>query len=739
MPVEFRAMISFPARQRGIASLMVILLTGMTLTIAALGMMYMVQGTQERQLAVHATTPAQLKAWTGVELLRQFLTNRSTNDLEALAAGEIAVGGTTGIKVELLSKTKPQSGQYRIVANVTGRAADSTAIVQAVYNVKPLDYITTAPGTSTGSTSPAPVNTPATVPPLIRTSTDLNLGSGTLIFTGPQEANVSVNGKVNLSGNVQGLDAISATDDIVIGGTTSMSALTTSGNITLNDAASALTVRAMKNVTLNDSASSANVTANGTITLNGFRQASLATAAGLVKTTAVSVANALGTVTVKSGAVSTINTQADIVWTSSEASRALNANGRVIYSGSNNGTVINNQGDVQLTSATVQAVKTQGSTTLDTSTIANRLDGRGSLDARNRSAVSAGIVGGSITADPNSKSRINVISTAGYSVAVPAVTVTAVTAPTSAQVSKVDAYALRSSANYEFEMVGTQRKVTVRNVQGIADGTYYLGNYPSTLLRGYRDYLCTAVGSDGFCTVPAQPNRTLCQGETSFNGCITYQQGTWYLGGRTLAPGVLWFKGNLDAGSGVYYNSMIATGNIRTSGRNKTVAVNYAGYGPVCTAVARQEDGLAISNDLKGLFPRNLCDTAAGTYKLSAEGNLAFLAGSYEGGSFVGGTITLGSNLDLFVNDVYGSVVAGNNVVTNSTTRVHGTLTSASQGGATQQMGGTTTIDTSGWPATYSPEQAPGNTPAGTGGMTNGSMYDGRPGPTVEMVWTRYL
>ncbi|WP_313551691.1 hypothetical protein [Pseudomonas sp.] len=717
MPVEFRAMISFPACQRGIASLMVILLTGMTLTIAALGMMYMVQGTQERQLAVHATTPAQLKAWTGVELLRQFLTNRSTNDLEALAAGEIAVGGTEGLRVELLSKTKPKSDQYRIVANVTGRAADSTAIVQAIFDVNPLDYTSTGTGPTTGAASGATSpSSPASVPPLIRISTDLNL-NGSVSFEGPQQANISVKGKVNLSGNVTGLDAISSTDDITVGSSVSVSSLTTNGNVTLEGNASALTVSAIKNVTLTGNASAGTVTANGTLNMAG-RQ--------------ISTANVTGSVNISSGAITTLNSQADVFWTSKDSAREINTNGKVTYSGSNNGTAVAAIGDVRIDDGTVQTVRTQGNTVIDRGEIISRLDGQGALTA-NTAVVASGTVGGALTVDKNSK--VNVVRTVNYQVNVPRVTVQTVK-ETVVQTSKVDAYQLRSNANYVFQLSSTgQRQVTVQGVSGIANGVYLLGNYPDAGGRGYRDFLCNEVNAQGMCTAPLQPNKTICQGATTFNGCITYRDGLWSLSGWSLAPGVLWFQGDVQAGSGVYYNSIIATGNIATTAKNKTIAVNYAGFDPICRNTRRAEDNVPASLDLAGLYPLNLCDIAKGLYKPSAVGNVALLAGGYLNGTFSGGMVTLGAS-----NDVYGSVVAGNNVVTTGNTRVHGTITSAAQGGGIQQLGGSTTIDTTAWPSTFSPEQAPGNAPEGSGTTNSGAMYDiGRAQPTVQILWTRYL
>ncbi|TWI52768.1 hypothetical protein IQ22_03144 [Pseudomonas duriflava] len=713
---------TIPLHQRGVASLMVILLTGLSLTVAALGMMYMVQGTQERQLAVHAMTPAQLKAWSGVELVRQYLTNRTTQDLEALTAGELKVEGALGLTVQVLSKTRPDTERYRFVVNLAGSAADSTAIVQAVYDARPLDYVTTSPadtaaGTSSGSTGSS--SGPTGMPDLVKINGDLNLG-GSVSFEGAGEAAVSVNGKVNLSGNVTGLDSIKATGDITLESNASIGSLTSNGTVTLAGSASAITVASMKDVVLSGNANAGTVTANGSVSMAG-RQ--------------IGTANAIGNVSVTGGTITTINTQGNVSWTSADAARTINANGSVAYGGSNNTTTIVSIGNVSLSGGTVQTVRTQGNTALTQGTIQGRLDGQGSL-AANPGTVASGTIGGALPSPVPNGIR-NVQQVAGYKVAIDPVKVTPVT-QTVVQSGKVDAYTLRSAANYIFELDAQgRRQVTVQNVQGIANGVYLIGNYPSDATRGYRAFLCTAVDANGVCTEPVKPGRTICYGATTYNTCLNYSGGTWLLSGQGFAPGVLWFKGNLQAGNGTYYNSMIATGNITTIGSNKTVAVNYAGYRPICTNTPRTEDRLIASSDLNGLYPKNLCDVTQSVYVPSAAGNLAFLAGGYVGSTFSGGTITLGSS-----NDTYGSVMAGDRLVTSGNTRVYGTLGSASQGGGTQSMTGSTTIDTTGWPDTYTPEQAPGYSDASSsegGDFTGEFDHGGRPEPTVTVVWTRYL
>lgn len=77
-----------PARQRGMATLMIILLAGLALTVTALGVTHAVRSAQDKQVTVHAATHAQAGAWTGVEVFRQYLKSINQASLEALAAGQ---------------------------------------------------------------------------------------------------------------------------------------------------------------------------------------------------------------------------------------------------------------------------------------------------------------------------------------------------------------------------------------------------------------------------------------------------------------------------------------------------------------------------------------------------------------------------------------------------------------------------------------------------------------------------
>jgi hypothetical protein len=293
----------------------------------------------------------------------------------------------------------------------------------------------------------------------------------------------------------------------------------------------------------------------------------------------------------------------------------------------------------------------------------------------------------------------------------------------------VDVYALKEAANYVFEIdANGKRKVTVRNVSGITDGTYFLGDYENS---GNKDYLCTAVRSNGNCTSPATPYRTLCQGYSEYNGCFQYNPGTqtWTISGKSMAVGTAWFAGNLLVNDGTYINTFLSTGTISTGGSLKVFSPNYVGYTPMCTdSRSAAPYGIAIDYRLSDLYPTDLC--VSGAYVKSALGSTALMAGGYGSpGSYSGGNISVGSS-----NTIYGNVAAGGLLDTTGNTTIIGVVVVANMANAagtgTTNWTGSTTFDLRDLPSTFTPGTLPCMTPGGCG---EGS------GTTARVKWSMFL
>ena len=269
---------------------------------------------------------------------------------------------------------------------------------------------------------------------------------------------------------------------------------------------------------------------------------------------------------------------------------------------------------------------------------------------------------------------------------------------------------LQGYANYLFTREGTDTKVLVKNVNGVDDGNYFLGDYP-TLSRGYKDFLCKAVDANNICTDPASPSeaRTICYGHTTSNDCLNYDDTTktWLFNGKSFAPGVMWFEGNLELGNGTYYNTFLATGNLHTADALTSQAPNFAGFASTCQL--NYPTNKNTTGDFIGMYPVNLCDITGGKMIYNAIGNLALAAGGTapEATKYSGGNVDLGDS-----NSIGGTVLAGEHLTTNGSTTVRGYVSATSQSGkgvaaGKNAIGGSTSILLDNLPAGYRPEQFP--------------------------------
>ena len=179
------------ARQRGVATLLILLLTGLAVVVTALAVAYALRSNQQRQLATHSVTTAQASAWRGVEFLRDVLNGMADTDegqqvlyslswgaspdegcipasggacsgaMDELPAWDSASEWTAGTEllagdVDLGVDTSMGFGasitrvtrmadyhSYQVTARVTGQAAGSvieplaTSSVEVVYEIRP--------------------------------------------------------------------------------------------------------------------------------------------------------------------------------------------------------------------------------------------------------------------------------------------------------------------------------------------------------------------------------------------------------------------------------------------------------------------------------------------------------------------------------------------------------------------------------------------------------------------------
>ncbi len=690
--------------QQGIATILVVVLLGVSMTAMALGLIYSIRGSQEKQVTVHASTHAQVGLWSGVEAFRRYLGSITEAELLALdgvAELTINLGGNYGsisAKDITVVANSPAHDVSVTIVNVHGDAKASSA-VGVMFQISP--------------------STPEGLNPvsMLNFYDSLNItGQITFLLEDGDGARVNVDGDVVLTNvNVPNLAQIGATGSVTADSEVSVDLIHSAGNVFLTGKAYANTVltEGEFETGVGSDASADVIWANGAITLATSKRSESA--------------NSLQTITVLNGSHGKLRASGDISLSSVVTIDSIKTK--------QNMTVVSSNGGTTLASVTAEG------------NIRCPSGGWGSI-------TSLAMNG---TADPDCGTWSDAETNAG-------ITVTAMepVTPFSMPPVVIDARALKVHANYVFEYdeAVSRTKVTVFNIGGVTnpDGEeFYLGNY-----KAYDDehnvhhsprlnYLCTAFDNEGFCTAPAGDGFAICVGHSNYNECVDYtdivmESGTttkgWVFNGIAAAPGIMWFEGSVELNNGKNYTTIIATGNVKTGGGLNVYSVNYGGYAGICDASTYGHTDYL--SRFENQFPTNLCDntTSPGTYTPIPTGNIGIIAGSYSTDSppvFSGGEVELGSS-----NKVHGAVLAGQSLNTSGQTEVYGYVTAAAQGGKVaagtraNSLAANTTIDLTTTVDTYDPTGIPMEiTPEPIIPVIPGADTDYR--EKSKILWSRYL
>ncbi|BCL76542.1 hypothetical protein JHS3_22780 [Jeongeupia sp. HS-3] len=657
-----RHRISVRAAQRGIATILILLLTGLSLTAAVLGTVYYVRGTQEQQVSSHAMTQAQVKAWTGVEVIKVYLTSLSQDDLKVLGAAtkdnkiELTLAGVSGVTAKVVGSdavagTKPVPTQLTVEVTGTtagGTRAQSTSTVQVVYALA---------STSASKGTPKAVNIKG----------DLAL-SGEIILKGAENYDFSVDGNIDTNkGTIVGFNSIFAT-----------------GHVNLDS----------------DGNRGAILAAKGDISVTN--------------TSYFDVIKSMGKVTIKS------------------PMRGKDGTSPV-------GLIYANDNVLIKSSALINDVKTRGAAGFDgNSSVRGTVLAKGNINTGSVAGVAALQGEGDFTASSywptdgirgevkgvgTKQGTVNVGSNPNLVVNVPALVLDDLTS------SEIDAYALKGNANYAFEMEGTNVRVTVSNINGIARGAYYLSEVKENNVTYTK--LCSDLAKSvcPYVLIVDQGNSKTSR--LAYNSTFG-----WILTAPTaMMPGVLWFEGSLTIDGGTYNNTIISTGNILTKGGSPTVfALNSAQYVDIC-----QGNFLPSANKPFSNYPSNFCPGSASVQPPTLSqvmvgnisvGSVALLAGGYKvdpvsaNRVFSGGKITLGSN-----SNIHGDLTAADVVETSGAATIYGYVTTGHQSGSsttTNKFSASTTIILDG--------SRPGDGSAGSGAGSGASSAT-----TARVLWSRYL
>ncbi|HEY6529776.1 MAG TPA: hypothetical protein VIZ65_13870 [Cellvibrionaceae bacterium] len=667
MSVPKRFYNSSPKRQQGIATILIIVLVGLGLTATSMGIMHSVRSTQQKQIASHAITHAQAGAWTGVEVFRRYLASLTTTQLTALALNQpidFTLPGTTNNVNATISERTPPSGSdnfYSLKTRLTYTdiAAKSSAALEVIYAFAP-------PASNAGVTINGQMNFHRT------------LGvSGDITIVDPSP---TTKGTFNVDGNL--------TVNYI--GLTGLVNLNSTGDISLGAGSASLQVKANGKITLTGSASAESLEGLNGVLLSQYT----ATKATTIKSN--------GLVQLFAGPVSTVTTTGNV---------EIDSNSNIIGKVTANGTL-------KITSGTLTTADIIGTSLINsTNPTVTTLNSKGAATCPGVSWIKFTNITTSSTAT-NCKTGTNLKTNTTVTIT-PVVPLT----PFAMIKPRIDVWALKNSANYVFEMEGTKFKVSVKNVNGVADGIYYLGdNTYSSVTTKYA--LCTAVNTSNVCTAPTASPRTPCspQGATP---CFAYDSTLkkFKITSTSLAPGAMWFNGNLEVSDGSYYNTFLATGSVTTSGQALLKSINYSGYSNICSITYK-----GTFTGFSTMYPKNFCNMTTSTFISNPLGNPAIIAGGYDpslNGAYSGGDITLSSS-----NAVYGSILAGDTLNTSGSTKIYGYITAASLAPATDtnSLAGSTTIDVSGLPSTYTPNIIPDMNPAPAADPD-----------TARVLWSRFL
>lgn len=699
------------AAQRGMATILIIVLAGLAITVSSIGMMYGIRGAQEQQMASHASVPAESLAWSGVELVRLYLEGTTTTPVASTTLSFSGISGLEATIVGVLDK------QVTVNITATGNLAKTT--LQAVYLRTPAK--TTTGDGSTGNTDPA-----------LQYNGNFNYSGGSLAVTnGTALANVSINGTLTISNGAKALISGCAKDGINLsgGGVADNATLLTEGTFTLSSSSppNNLTVGAKSIVISQDGGSYLTIKA-------GAYKANVLSGANVVGSALVGgKRNADNSITpLTDGTLKvTLNDNSVFILDLSKATRSGNTiNTSTATRVSGTGTLPANialtynaiyGGDVQFKTATVGTLwgqtlalsgwsgtytnmKANSDVSLMTATI-GQFQGGGKLTVQQYNLPtfqSASQLAGTVFKSDGSAlgSAINNLSTGVTTAApgLPGVPYCAITLKT------VDVSTLKDQANYIFSFVNNVPMLTIQNVKK-ADGTLVPAGPYNLQTQDMR----TLLGST-FLTC-SYGNNTCGKGLTPSTG--------WNLNGVTaMPPGVLWFDGNV-AFDGVQSitrltNTILSMGsvNLTSSGHVPLYAPNFSGAANLCGGA---------------FYPTNLCNKTVNPPKLV---DWTDSAGTVRSGLPIGNiAIEANSSLSTSGWEINGNVILGGTIGTSG-------ATSTIRGGVS--MGGNNSSNTS---------ISAGGIVIDVSGVTNDqAITDGKPstggettttGATASLVWVR--
>ncbi|MCJ8315376.1 MAG: hypothetical protein HRU38_25565, partial [Saccharospirillaceae bacterium] len=132
-------------------------------------------------------------------------------------------------------------------------------------------------------------------------------------------------------------------------------------------------------------------------------------------------------------------------------------------------------------------------------------------------------------------------------------------------------------------MARDRMRVDIQNIEGIADGLYYVrGN-------GSNQKFCKSLTDSGVCNSDDDFIKPCYgEGDTSVSTCFTAtdvegERVNWKVQGKNITPGIYFFEGDLTDNTEFSITTKLATGNYKAKLKFKAaMAPNYAGFKALC-------------------------------------------------------------------------------------------------------------------------------------------------------------
>lgn len=646
-----------PARQRGMATLYVVLAVGLGVSITVAASIYTLRGNQQRQITTHSVTAAQAAAWRGAETVRRYLlevgqptmaqwasSSGTALSLPATISGMSALGIPDGNA--RITSISGSGNDYRIGVAITALAgsgsATTSATVEVVYEV--------SAGGSSGGGGGTP--TCAVIPSSpMRFNGDLLISGGSLSVTNASSMQqIAVSGRIDVSGGSATISGCAKGDITLTGGGVAQGGqLYSEGTISIRNVSPPNNTDIWgRNITLPQDGGSYRGIKAGGFTANvfsGSTQLGTTVVGGrlLANTVSGGVPWRVGTVLpTNAGKITvrvtngddflldlsrvTINTSTGTMSGASTAEnltkrstatlpdslqfRATDIAGGTISLASTSSTVL--WGHAVTTTGwggTYPTLYANGALDVITPNITTLIAGADVTATQaglywNMPTIGTGTVAGKlrygssrqVVPDPSQVSRNLRVDVAGTTPGLPGVPYC------EARLNRLDVSTYRDAANYIFEWVNNAPQLTVRNVKNASgasiDGVYNLATQDvRTLPSGGAPFL-------------------VCNWQAANNGnahCFRNKTASnaWSISGLTRFPrGVAWFDNavtidglglNDDDGNRELISSLIAKGNVTlTNGGSNLIltAPNRSTPARVCQGAYR---------------PTNLCDSTSST------------------------------------------------------------------------------------------------------------------------------